>query len=116
MTSLLDKLNLRPQERRLVVIVAIVVFVVINLWLVRPIFGEWGRTQQRTKDATIKLNRYKEGIRRAPFYTNELKRLQEAGGVVGSEEQALRFQQEVASQAALSGVVVSRYGAGRRPV
>ena len=109
MTSVLDKLNLRPQERRLVVAVAIVVFVVLNLWLVRPIFGEWGRTQQRIKDSNIKLNRFKDGIRRGPFFTNELRRLEAAGVFVGSEEQALRFMQEVSSQALLSGVTVQNY-------
>ena len=42
-TSIFDKLNLRPQERRLVVIVGMVLFVLINWWFVWPFFGEWGK-------------------------------------------------------------------------
>ena len=34
-------MNLRPQERRLVVFVGIVFFVVLNIWLVWPHFGDW---------------------------------------------------------------------------
>ena len=40
MKSLFDKLDLRPGERRLVVGVGIVVFIVLNLLFVFPNFGE----------------------------------------------------------------------------
>ena len=40
MNSFLDRLNLRPQERRLVVGVLVIVFVVVNLWFVWPHAGD----------------------------------------------------------------------------
>ena len=64
MSSVLDKLNLRPQERRLVVIVSVIVFIALNLGLVFPRFGEVGKTQQRAADAQKKLQQYREEIAR----------------------------------------------------
>ena len=55
MTRWLDKLNLRPQERKLVIFVAVVVFVALNWFFVKPYFGELGRIQQRMRDADTDL-------------------------------------------------------------
>ena len=38
-----DQLNLRPQERRVLVIVGLIIFVVLNILFVRPLFGELAR-------------------------------------------------------------------------
>ena len=109
MTSLFDKLNLRPQERRLVVIVVGVVFVVINFWLVWPHFGDLGKAQQRTTDARTTLAKFQVEIKRSQEYTNELKRLADQGQVVAADSQALELMKEVSSMATLSGVQVQRY-------
>src|SRR6185503_1226316 len=107
MSSLFDKLNLRPQERRLVVIVGIVVFVVLNFWLVFPMFGEYGRNQNRIDAARIKLKTYQDEIGKKPVYEKELRELEKSGAPVPSEEAGLRLSQEVSSQAALSGVSIT---------
>lgn len=107
MTSLFDKLNLAPAERRLVVIVGIVVFVVLNFWLVFPEFGEWAKNEQRIRDASGKLKTYKDEITRKTAYEKELKELEQQGSQVATEEAALRLSQEVNSQAALSGVTLT---------
>lgn len=107
MNSLFDKLNLRPQERRLVVIVGIVVFVVLNFWLVIPMFGDYGRFEQRSRDASKKLSDYKAEIQKGPGYSNELRTLESQGGYVPTEEAGLRLAQEVGSQALLSGVTTT---------
>ncbi len=112
MNSLFDKLNLRPQERRLVVIVGIVVFVVLNFWLVIPMFGEYGKYENRIDAANKKLNEYKQEIQKRSSYSNELSVLESQGGYVPTEEAGLRLSQEVSSQAALSGV----YTTGVTPV
>jgi hypothetical protein len=109
---------LRPQERRLVVIVGIVVFVVLNFWLVIPMFGDYGRYERRILDASKKLNDYKQEIQKRPAYDKELKELESQGGYVPTEEAGLRLSQEVNSQAALSGFIttgvnpVGRQGTG----
>ena len=107
MSTLFDKLNLRPQERRLVVIVGIVVFVVLNFWLVIPMFGDYGRYEQRIKDAQGKLKSYQDEISKKGSYNTELKTLESQGGFVPTEEAGLRLSTEVSSQAALSGVTIT---------
>jgi hypothetical protein len=114
MKSLFDKLNLRPQERRLVVIVGIVVFVVLNFWLVFPMFGDYGRYEQRARDAGKKLSEYKQEIQKRPAYEKELKELENQGGYVPTEEAGLRLGQEVNSQAALSQVTLTGGNAVQR--
>ena len=48
MKSFFDKLT--PAERRLVVVVGIAVFVVINIWAIFPTFGKYGEFEdKRTK-------------------------------------------------------------------
>src|SRR4051812_16585862 len=95
MTGLLDKLNLRPQERRLVGIVGIIVFVVLNFWFVFPHFGDWGRNQQKKRDAETKLRRFKEELGKKATYERQLDQLSKMGGYLPSEEQALQLQMEV---------------------
>lgn len=118
MTSLFDKLNLAPAERRLVVIVGIVVFVVLNFWLVFPQFGEWAKNEQRVRDAESKRKTFVDEIAKKTAYEVELKELQKQGSEVATEEAALRLSQEINSQAALSGVTITsisqiqRQGAG----
>lgn len=104
MSSYFDKLGLSPQERRLVVIVGVVVFIVINWWVIIPMFGDWGRYEQRIKDAGTEVDKYRKEIERQPEYERKLKELQKQGSEVASEEAALRLQQEVINQANLTGL------------
>lgn len=107
MTSLFDKLNLAPAERRLVVIVGIVVFVVLNFWLVFPQFGEWAKNEQRIRDAGARRKTFSDEIAKKTGYEKELKELQKQGSEVATEAAALQLSQEVNSQAALSGVSIT---------
>lgn len=114
MTGLLDKLNLRPHERRLVVIVALVVFVVLNIWLVWPEFGSVGIWQQRRNDALKRHQQFKDEVNKRPAYEKQLRELESQGAYVGTEEQALALQKDVSQQALLSGVQVNRYDSQSR--
>jgi Tfp pilus assembly protein PilO len=109
MTSFLDKLNLSPQERRLVVVVAIVVFVVLNIWLIWPEFGSVAIWKQRRADAEKRLKQFNDEIKNQATYKRQLTELEILGGQIGTEEQALSLQRDVANQALLSGVQVNRY-------
>jgi Tfp pilus assembly protein PilO len=108
-TSILDKLNLSPQERRLVVVVAIVVFVVLNIWLIWPEFGSVAIWKQRRTDAEKRLKQFNDELAKKPVYERQLRELESQGAYVGTEEQALSLQRDVANQALLSGVQVNRY-------
>lgn len=113
MKSLFDKLNLRPQERRMVVIVGIIVFAVANLWFVFPVFGDLGRTQQKKRDAEKTLQKFNSELGKKSEYERELKRLESVGAFLPSEEQALELQREVYQQAQQSGVIIVRSDASR---
>jgi hypothetical protein len=113
MTSFLDKLNLRPGERRLVVIVAIVVFIVLNIWLVWPSFGDWGRTENAIEAARKKLQMFNEELAKTNLYQRQMTELRAKGLYVATEDQASQLQREVMSQANLSGVELTGVRPGR---
>jgi hypothetical protein len=112
--SLFDKLNLRPNERRLVIAVVIVVFIILNWIFVWPHFGDWGKLQKRQREADDQLRRYRAEIQNTPHYQRTLADLEQKGATVASEEQALKLSTTIYNQAALSGVQVNSYGAPRQ--
>ncbi len=114
MSSLFDKLNLRPNERRLVIIVAIVVFIIVNAIFVWPHFGDWGKLRRRQADATEQLRRYRIEVESIPRYQKTLSELEKAGASVASEDQALKLANTVQNQALLSGVQWNGYTPGRQ--
>jgi hypothetical protein len=116
MTSLFDKWNLRPGERRLVVVVAVVVFIVANLVFVLPKFGDWGRNERRIKEASDKLKTFRDEISLVDSNTQRLKILASQGGYVASEERDLAMQRDVTSQAISDQVQLTRTDSSRAPV
>ena len=106
MISYLDKLNLRPAEKRLVVVAALAFFGVLNFIFVVPQFGEWGRTEQKIRDAQARLDKYAVEVNRQTLYKKEFERLRKIGQSIPAEDQALDMSKTVTSQAALSGVSV----------
>lgn len=109
MNSLFDKLNLRPNERRLVIIVTIVVFIILNAIFVWPHFGDWGKLQKRQRETDDLLRRYRAEVQNTAQYQKTLNELEKAGATVASEEQALKLSTTIYNQAALSGVTVNNY-------
>ena len=109
MKSVFDKLNLRPNERRLVIIVMIVVFIVLNFIFVWPHFGDWGKIKARRTIADNLIRQYQREIANTKAYQAQLKDLEKQGATVQTEAQALTLSTEVQNQAALSGVQVNRY-------
>ena len=107
MSSYFDKLNLRPQERRLLVAVAAVVFIVLNIWLVWPHFKDWGQVKIKMKDAQKKLETYRAETNRIPEYESQVKSLVGDEKVVPPEDQAIQFLRIIQNQANQSGVVVT---------
>ncbi|MBI4324075.1 MAG: type II secretion system protein M [Chloroflexi bacterium] len=107
MNSYFDKLNLRPQERRLVVLVGLIVFVVLNIWFVRPHFKDWKEMRAKLAQAEKNRTAYKAEIARMPGYETKLNHLKSTGSEILSEE--LQLQRIVQTQASSTGVLVTRY-------
>jgi type II secretory pathway component PulM len=96
--------NLRPFERRMVVGVGVVFFIVFNLVFVRPYFYDWGTTQFRLHDAQEELDNYEKEFQQTNGYTRTIQVLEKEGSTVPPEDQALRFSSAIVGQAAQSGV------------
>jgi len=109
MNSLFVKLNLQPQERRLVVAIGLVVFIVINFLLVWPHFGDWKKLKKREGDLEDSLGRYHRLLAQVPSLKKELAKLETQGQTVATEAQALQLQNNVQSPAALSRVSYTSY-------
>jgi Tfp pilus assembly protein PilO len=111
MSSTLDKLNLRPQERRLLVIVGVVIFIALNYFLVFPYFGEIGKEQGELDSARKKLDRYQTKIAEIPRLEQRLRELAGEGATVAAQEQAVDLLRTVQDHVRRSGVSVSNWGA-----
>jgi Tfp pilus assembly protein PilO len=107
MTNPLDRLNLRPFEKRLVVVVAVVFFVVLNAWLVVPHFSDLGDATKQRADALEKLNRWEVEIAQKTVYERQVKEMETEGGqAVPMEDQQNQFSRTIQMQQAQSGVNV----------
>lgn len=109
MNQLLNRLNLHPQERRLVVVVSAIVFVVLNLWFVWPHFTDWGTTMKEWDKAKEKLKisqRETDKTRLAELKT-KLTELEGEGSAVAPSEQALNLISAITIQAVRSGVQIN---------
>jgi hypothetical protein len=107
MNSLLDKLNLRPQERRLVLGSSAVLFAVLQVWLVRPYFSQWSQVGAELRNARATLNTYRTELARTNAYQLKLNELEGQGTSVLAAEQAqptilMRQVQDQAERSKLS--------------
>jgi len=104
MIKYLDKLNLRPGEKRLVVVVALFVFVLLNFWFITPHFGDWkkikGDLERNRKTVFVFTNE----IAKTSAYEAQKIQLEGQGSGVLPEEQALHFAREVEEQRRKSNV------------
>ena len=107
MTNPLDRLNLRPFEKRLVVVVAAVLFVVLNAWFVFPHFSDLALAQERRADALKKIERWQVEINQEPGYRKQIRELESEGQAVPAEEQQNQFSRAIQMQQAQSGVNIT---------
>lgn len=102
MNSYLSRLN--PSERRFVVVVGLVFFLVINIFWIWPHFGDWAKLQTRLGKARSSLQKYETAIAQKPKVEAEIKKLASEGSYVPPDDQAIQFLRTIQVQAAQSGV------------
>ena len=88
MRTVLDKLNLRPQERRLVVMAVAVLAVVLHFWFVQPYFKEWSQVKAELDKAGRTLKTYRAEIARTNEYEAKRLKLEIQGSSLPAEQQA----------------------------
>lgn len=108
MNGYLSRLN--PSERRFVVVVGLLFFVVLNLFWVWPHFSDWGILQRRLRNARNELKKYREVIQQSDRLKPELARMEGEGMFVPAEDQATKFTQTIQSEAIRTGVGINAYG------
>jgi len=89
MRTVLDKLNLRPQERRLVVMAVAVLAVVLHFWFVQPYFKEWGQVRAELDKTRRTLKTYQTEIARTNEYDAKRLKLETQGSSLLAEQQAM---------------------------
>lgn len=105
MKSFFDRLNLRPQERRLIVVVSMVLFVLFNMWFVWPYFDDWGQVSIQMQKSRETLAKYEAEIAKRGEYEKKRIELESTGSQMLSNE--LELQRLVQSQAAAAGLQIT---------
>jgi hypothetical protein len=109
MNTLFDRLNLRPQERRLVVMAATVLFVVFHFWFVHPYFKEWGRTKAAVSKAQNTLKIFRATLAQTNDLRLKLQKLEGQGtGLLAPEQAGNLLIQRIGAQARENDVKYSR--------
>jgi hypothetical protein len=110
MSSYLDRLNLRPFEKRMVVAVGVVLFVVLNAVFVVPHFSDLSDAQKRRIEALDKLKLWQSEIDQASKYQAGIKKFVMEGQDVPLEDQVNQFARAIQNQQAQSGVGIPNFG------
>ncbi len=104
--------NLRPFEKRVVVGVSALLFVVFNIWIVLPHFSDWTKVQDRMEAARKKLANYKTEVAQKPRYDSEIKKIEGDALSIPQEEQSVQFLRTVQTHATQSQVGI--YGTSKQ--
>ncbi len=109
MNTILDRMNLRPQERRFIVVVVVAFFVVINFWLIWPHFGDWKKAQNELAKARLTLEKYQKetDAKKVTESQARLKELEGSGSSIAASEQSLELAKAIYNYAALANVRIN---------
>jgi len=102
--------RLSSGERRFVVGVMFMIFILLNAFFVWPRFSEWDQTKFRLTKARNKLALYKTAIAEMPKYEKEVADMEREGLTVPPENQAVDFLNAIHSEAARCGVLIATLG------
>jgi len=97
--------QLRPLEKRLVVGVAAVLFIILNAAFVVPYFSEWERVKVRMAKAQQTLNMFQTNITQKPRIQAEVIKLEGEGPPVKTEDQSSELERTILTQATTLGIV-----------
>ena len=104
MSGLIDRLQLRPQERRIIVAGAVVLFLLLNLWFVWPHFGSYARFHVQRLENDTKLSTYLLEIGRTNDYFARLGSLEKEGSGIVTDNNDLAVQNTLTAVARANGL------------
>jgi hypothetical protein len=115
MSTFIDNLNLRPQEKRIIVVLGVAAFLVLNLVFVRPHFNDYGKMSRELDDARKSIGEYSAKIAADENPTNGYKVVlrgllkQEGGSSTNMFSSDIALQKSVSEKAGESKVSVQQY-------
>jgi Tfp pilus assembly protein PilO len=112
--SFFEQLNLRPTERRVVIVVAVVVFVVLNAWFVWPHFNDASRALNTINRGRLDWTNHYEKIQRDTKAGGTRAQIQalmkeQGGETLGGESKEIQLTRKVQEKAPQYGVTVLQY-------
>jgi len=110
MLKFFDRLNLTPTERRLVMGVLVVAFLVVNYWVVWPRFNDFMTISDDIASMGRKKDIYQREIERRPTYEVLLRKLKAEGSVLPLGEERIAFRSDMERMAREVGLMVPRWG------
>ena len=105
MKTFIDKLNLKSNELRFLGFVALVLFVVINIWLVWPHFSEWTKVKNEIAKANRQLQEWQKKVALLPQKNEALRKLQTQGPTALVEGQAADLLTSIQTHEQLNNVI-----------
>ena len=96
--------RLSSLERRFVVGVMLLIFILLNAVFIWPRFSDWSQTKFQLTKPRNRLGNYKTAIAEMPKYEKQVKTMESEGLAVPPEDQAIDFLRTIQSEAARSGV------------
>jgi len=105
--------KLTSTERRFVVGVFVVVFIVTNILFIWPRFKDWEKVKAQMTKAQTKLQEYQKEIGQKPTYERLVKELESKDSAVPPEDQMTDFLRTIQVQASQSNVRID--GNTRQP-
>ena len=109
MSSVLDRLNLRPNERRLVVFVAVVVFIVLNVWFVWPHYGDFARARGRLARAQQTLAMFTSEIKQLSTYEERVRVFERENPAATRDDQSIEMLKIIQEKAFRNGINIISY-------
>jgi len=98
--------QLKPQERRWVIAIGCLVFIVLNYFFVWPKFGEWRKNSARIKNANERMATYSGEISKTGTYQSQINNFSKEGEQVALEDQALSFDAAIQTAAGENSVQI----------
>ena len=96
--------RLTSLERRFLVGVVVIVFLVLNLLFVWPRFGDWSNAKKRLENARQTLAAFQAEIQQKTNYQAQVTSMEDEGERVLPEDQTIEFLRTINAQALQSGV------------
>jgi hypothetical protein len=109
-----DQLNLRPNERRIVIVVGVVVFIVLNAWFVWPHFNDANKSLKMINNGRLDWTNHVETINkdtRAGGTRAQINSLmkEEGGDLDATQSTEIQLTRKVQEKAPQYGVTVLQY-------